>query len=47
MVAGIIFENENVVDLVLVPHATCQTEQEQKKVNEEISGVELDELAEH
>jgi hypothetical protein len=45
MVAGIIFENENVVDLVLVPNTTRQTKQEKKEVDKEITGVDLPQLA--
>lgn len=42
MVAGIIFENKNVVDLVVVPDAAGQTEKKGEEVDEEVSGVDLD-----
>jgi hypothetical protein len=37
--ASIIFENEDVVDLGLVPDATCQAEEEKEKVGQEVAGV--------
>ena len=41
VVAGIIFEDENVIDLVLVPDPTRHAEQEKKKVDQEVSSVDL------
>ena len=45
MVAGIIFEDENVVDLVLMPDAACQTEAKNQKVDKKVPGIYLYELA--
>jgi hypothetical protein len=39
--AGIVFEDENVIDLGLVPDATCQAEEEEKKVGQKVAGIYL------
>jgi hypothetical protein len=39
--ASIIFEDEDVVDLGLVPDATCQAEEKKEKVGQEVAGVQL------
>jgi hypothetical protein len=45
VVAGIILEDENVVDLGLVPHAARQTKEEKKEIHEKVSAVYLRMLA--
>jgi hypothetical protein len=41
VVAGIIFENEDIVYLVFVPNTAGQTKQEKKEVDKEVTSVEL------
>jgi hypothetical protein len=41
VMAGIIFEDEDVVDFVLVPGSTRQSEQEKKEIDEEVTSVYL------
>lgn len=43
-VAGIVFEDKDVVDLVLMPDTARQAEEEEKEVDEEIPGINLDGL---
>jgi hypothetical protein len=39
--AGIIFENENIIDLGIVPDTTCKTEEKKEKVCEKITCIDL------
>jgi hypothetical protein len=39
--AGIIFENENIIDLGIVPDTTCKTEKKKEKVCEKITCIDL------
>ena len=41
MVAGIVLEDENVVDLCFVPHATRQAEEEKEKTDKKVAAVDL------
>lgn len=40
-VAGIILENENIINFVFVPDSAHQTEQKQKSVHEEVTSIYL------
>jgi len=40
-VTCIIFEDKDKVDLVLMPHSTCNREENNQKVDEEEAGVDL------
>lgn len=42
MVAGIIFEDKNIVDLVLVPDTAREAEEKGEEVDEEISTINLE-----
>jgi 3D (Asp-Asp-Asp) domain-containing protein len=41
VVAGIVLEDENVVDLGFVPHTTRQAEEEKEKVDKKVAAVDL------
>ena len=40
-VTGVVFEDKDKVDLVLMPYTTCESEQNDEKVDEEEAGVDL------
>ena len=41
VVAGIIFEDENIIDLGLMPYAASQAEYKKEHVGEEVSSIDL------
>lgn len=41
VMSGIIFEDENIINLGLVPNTTGQAEKKKKQVNQKVSGIEL------
>ena len=45
MVAGIIFEYENVIDFVQSPDSAVQTEKEEEDVHQEVSCIYLEQVS--